>query len=73
MSQEYGEVWSGHALLQPIYFKSDRLLAFADQIQKFFNTGVETAGTAPEEFSAKIKSEMTRLGKVIRDADMRAD
>ena len=29
MGQEYGEIWSGQALLQPISFKSDRLLGSA--------------------------------------------
>ena len=31
MGQEDGEIWTGQALLQPISFKSDRLLAVLDR------------------------------------------
>jgi len=48
-----------------------RVLNKPDIKEKFFNTGVETVGSSPEEFAAKIKSEMTRLTKVIRDAGIR--
>ena len=35
--------------------------------------GVEAVGSTPAEFSAAIKSEIVSLGKVIRDAGIRAD
>jgi len=41
--------------------------------EKFLNTGVEPAGTTPEELAALIKAEMVRMGKVIREAGIRAD
>ena len=44
-----------------------------DVKEKFFNSGVEPVGTSPEEFAAKIKSEMLRMGKVIKDAGMRLE
>ena len=47
-----------------------RALARTDVKQKFFNAGVETVGSTPEEFGALVKSEMTRMGKVIRDAGL---
>ena len=37
----------------------------------FMNAGVEVVASTPDEFSATIKSEMTRLGKVIKDAGIR--
>ena len=40
---------------------------------KFLSAGVEPVGSSPEEFSATIKSEMTRLGKVIKEAGIRAE
>ena len=30
-------------------------------------------GSSPEEFAAAIKADMARIGKVIRDADIKAD
>jgi tripartite-type tricarboxylate transporter receptor subunit TctC len=37
----------------------------------FMNAGVEVIASTPDEFTATIKSEMTRLGKVIKDAGIR--
>lgn len=34
----------------------------------FFNSGAEVVAGTPDEFAATIKSEMTRLGKIIREA-----
>ena len=41
--------------------------------ERHFNTGVETVASAPEELAARIKSEMAKWGKVIRDAGIRPD
>jgi tripartite-type tricarboxylate transporter receptor subunit TctC len=50
-----------------------RLLARSDVKEKFFNAGMEPVGNTPEQFGATVKSEMAKWGKVIRDADIRAD
>jgi tripartite-type tricarboxylate transporter receptor subunit TctC len=47
------------------------LLARTDIKEKFLNAGVETVGSSPEQFTATIKSEVARLGKVIKDAGIR--
>ncbi|HTD89538.1 MAG TPA: tripartite tricarboxylate transporter substrate binding protein [Burkholderiales bacterium] len=44
-----------------------------DVKEKLFNTGAEAVGTTSSEFAALIKSDMARLGKVIREAGIRAD
>ena len=41
--------------------------------EKFTNAGIETVGNTPEEFTAIIKSEIARIGKVIKDAGIKAD
>jgi tripartite-type tricarboxylate transporter receptor subunit TctC len=41
--------------------------------ERFFKMGVETVGSSPEEFAAVIKSDMTRMAKVIKDAGLRED
>ncbi len=39
--------------------------------QRFAAAGVETIGSSPEILAAQVKSEMTRLGKLIRDIGLR--
>jgi tripartite-type tricarboxylate transporter receptor subunit TctC len=41
--------------------------------QRFAGLGVETIGSSPEALAAAVKSEMTRLGKLITDAGIRED
>ncbi len=50
-----------------------RVLNAADVKERFLNVGVETVGSSPEQFAAAIKSDMTRLGKLIKDAGIKAD
>ena len=45
----------------------------ADTKEKFFNAGVESLGSTPEALAATVKSEMARLGKVIKEAGIRAE
>ncbi len=42
-----------------------------DTKERFFAAGVESLGSTPEELAATVKSEMDRLGKVIREAGIR--
>src|SRR5450759_2968719 len=39
--------------------------------ERFLNSGMEVAAGSPEDFAATIKSEMTRVGKIISDAGLR--
>ena len=41
--------------------------------KRFFDSGVETIGGPPEQLAAAVKSEMTVLGKLIKDAGIRAE
>jgi tripartite-type tricarboxylate transporter receptor subunit TctC len=41
--------------------------------ERFFNAGIEVVGSTPGELAAAMKSEMTRMGKLIKDARIRAD
>jgi tripartite-type tricarboxylate transporter receptor subunit TctC len=41
--------------------------------ERFAASGVEPVGSSPEEFAGKIKSEIARLGKVIKEAGIRED
>ena len=48
-----------------------RVLNRPDVKDKFLNVGIVTIGSSPEQFAAIVKSEMARMGKVIRDVGIR--
>jgi tripartite-type tricarboxylate transporter receptor subunit TctC len=48
-----------------------RVLNRAEVKERFFNAGVETAGSTPEEFAAAIRSNVAKWGKLIKDAGIR--
>ena len=50
-----------------------QVLNRADVKEKVFNAGAEIGGNSPQQFAAAIKSEMGRLGKVIKDAGIRVE
>ena len=47
-------------------------LQSAEVKARFTNIGLETVGSTPARFGSEIRSEMARLGKVIRDRGIRA-
>jgi tripartite-type tricarboxylate transporter receptor subunit TctC len=50
-----------------------RVLNRPDVKEKFLGIGAESVGSSPAEFTAKMKFEMTRLGKVIKDSGIKAE
>jgi tripartite-type tricarboxylate transporter receptor subunit TctC len=50
-----------------------RFLKQADTEQRFLNAGLEIVASTPAEFGAAVKSEMARLGKLIRDEHIHAE
>lgn len=48
-----------------------RVINSPDVKEKFLNASVEVVGGTPAQFAAAIKSEMSRMGKVIKDAGIR--
>lgn len=50
-----------------------RVLARPEVNDKFLAAGVEPVGSTPQELSATIKSEIVRMGKVIKDAGIREE
>src|SRR5690606_11045787 len=49
------------------------LLNTADVKQRFFKNGTEVVGSSPDAAAATIKSEMARVGKVIKGTGMRSN
>jgi tripartite-type tricarboxylate transporter receptor subunit TctC len=51
----------------------NRLYATAEVKEQFAGAGVEAVGGTPEMFAAKIKEQVATMGKVVRDAGIRAE
>ena len=49
-----------------------RFLIRADVKEQMFNAGMETVASSPAQLAATVKAELTRMGKVIQDAGIRA-
>ena len=50
-----------------------RVLTRPENKERFLKAGMEVVGGTPEQFASAIKSEMSALGKVIKDAGIRAE
>ena len=50
-----------------------KVLNRAEIKERFKNSGFEVVVTTPDQFTATIKAEMARMGKVIKDAGIRAE
>ena len=61
------------AIVNRLNQEAVRFLARTDVKEKFLATGVETMGGTPENLAAAMKSEMARMGKVIKDAGIREE
>ncbi len=60
------------AIINRLNLETARHLTAPETRERFLSSGVETVGSSPEQLGATIKSEMTRMGKVIRDRGIRA-
>ena len=56
------------ALVRRLNRETVAVLKSAEVRERFFNSGVETVGSSPEELAATVRAEMSRLGKLIKDA-----
>ena len=50
-----------------------RIIALPDVMEKFAAIGFEPIGTTPEEFAARIKVDVPRWAKIIREANIKVD
>ncbi len=48
-----------------------RILGSADVKEKFFSMGMEAVGGTPVELTARVKADIVRMGRVIRDAGIK--
>lgn len=59
------------AAITRINQESVRYMKTPDAREKFFNAGMEAVGSTAAELAALVKSDIERLGKVIKDANIR--
>ena len=50
-----------------------RFLKTAEVKEQLFKAGVEVVGSSPEELAATVKSEMAKMGKLIKDAGIKVN
>jgi tripartite-type tricarboxylate transporter receptor subunit TctC len=61
------------AIVQRLSTEIQRCMQKPEVKEKFLNAGVESVGTTSERFSAIVKAEMAKWGKLIRETGIRAD
>jgi len=60
-------------IVQRLNREMQAVVRYPDFKQKFLDSGVEPVGNSADQLAAVMKSEIGRLGKVIKDAGIRAD
>lgn len=61
------------AMVQLLNREMIRVLRQPDVAERLFGAGVEVVASTPVEFSARIKAEMAKWGKLIKDSRLRDD
>jgi tripartite-type tricarboxylate transporter receptor subunit TctC len=61
------------ALVTRLNVEIVKILHTGDVKERFFSMGMETVGDTPERLAARVKSEMVRMGKMIKDAGIDAN
>ncbi len=69
----YAPAKTANAIIARLNQDAGHFLQTPDIREKLFGAGVETVGSSPQEFSAAIRADITRLTKVIKDANIRAE
>jgi len=50
-----------------------RFMRMSETKEKFFNGGAEVVASSPEQFAARIKSDVANIGKLIKDAGIKVN
>ena len=61
------------ALIKRLNEEILRVMRAPEIKERFFNTGLEVVGSTPQELAVAMKSEVTRMGKVIKDVGIREE
>ena len=69
----FAPVKTPEAIINRLHQEIVKVLRSPDTKEKLFNAGVEAVASTPAELAATIKLEMVRIGKVIKEAGIRAE
>jgi len=61
------------AVLDQLYREVIKILKMPEVKDRFESIGVDVVGNTPDEFAAQIKAEIAKWGKVIKDANIKAE
>jgi tripartite-type tricarboxylate transporter receptor subunit TctC len=61
------------AIIKRLHTEIAAVLASAEVRERLTASGIEAGGQSPAEFASMVKAEISRMGKVIRDANIRTD
>ncbi len=61
------------AVLDLLYREVIKILKMPEVKDRFQSIGVDVVGNTPDEFAAQIKAEIAKWGKVIKDANIKAE
>ena len=61
------------AIINRLNQESVRVLNLPGTKEKFLNLGAETVGSSPQQFAAFMTTDMARLGKLIKAANIKAE
>jgi tripartite-type tricarboxylate transporter receptor subunit TctC len=64
---------TSHTIVNRLNKQIVRVLNTAEVKEKIFNAASEVVASLPEQLGTTMKSEMVRMGKVIKDAGIRID
>jgi tripartite-type tricarboxylate transporter receptor subunit TctC len=60
-------------VINKVYADVSKVLQQADFREKIAGMGADVVGSTPDQFNAFMKSESAKWGKVIRDANIKAE
>jgi tripartite-type tricarboxylate transporter receptor subunit TctC len=69
----FGVAKTPDAIIRRLHQEIVRALQQPDTREKLFNAGTEVLTMSPEEFTAKLKSEFSKWGKLIKEVGIKAD
>jgi tripartite-type tricarboxylate transporter receptor subunit TctC len=61
------------AIVDLLYSETIKVLQLPDVKERFAAIGVDVVGNTPDEFAAQIRAEIAKWGKVIKDANIKAE
>jgi tripartite-type tricarboxylate transporter receptor subunit TctC len=69
----FAPVNTSAAIVNLLHKDITQVLANADVKQRFFASGVEVVGSSPEQLAARVRREMAKTAKLVRDANIHVE